>query len=205
MPSGVFITCSNSVCNVNILNMEQERVCPWWLGYTLILPMRKLQHDPQKILAPHVNLGMTVMDYGCAMGYFSIPLARMTGTGAKVYCVDIQAKMLARLRKRAVKYGVADIIVPLQVGKDYHAADLQGKLDFALLFAVVHEVPDKAALFADMFAMLKPGGRILFVEPQNHVTAEEFRKSIAIARDAGFKELDEKPLKKGLAVLLVRK
>ena len=205
MPSRDFITCSNSVCNVIILNMEQEHVCPWWLGYTLILPIRRLQHDPQKILAPHVKPGMIVMDYGCAMGYFSIPLARRTGSGGKVYCVDIQEKMLAKLKKRAVKLAVADIIVPLQVGKDYRTADLQGKLDFALLFAVVHEVPDKAALFADMFAMLKPGGRILFVEPQNHVTAEEFRKSIAIARDTGLKELDEKPLKKGLAVLLVRK
>jgi 2-polyprenyl-3-methyl-5-hydroxy-6-metoxy-1,4-benzoquinol methylase len=180
----------------------ENHVCPWWLGYTFILPIRKYQHDPKKILAPHIKKGMTVMDYGCAMGYFSIPLAQMTGAEGKVYCVDIQDKMLARLQKRAEKYGVSDIIMPMLVGKDYKAGDLHEKLDFVLLFMVVHEVPDKASLFNDLFSMLKPGGKILFFEPKGHVSPDDFTNSINIALNAGFKMMIDKPLKKGLSVFL---
>ena len=184
--------------------MEQKsnHVCPWWLGYTFILPIRKYQHNPQKILGSHIKEGMTVMDYGCAMGYFSIPLAQMTGTEGRVYCVDIQDKMLEKLQKRAVKYDVSSIISTLQVGKSYNAADLHDKLDFALLFAVVHEVPNKTDLFIDMFAMLKPGGKVLFAEPMGHVKPDDFEKSLQLAKNAGIYFIRRKTYEKRLVCFL---
>lgn len=144
------------------------------------------------------------MDYGSAMGYFSIPLAKMTGTTGRVYCVDIQEKMLSNLKRRAVKFGVSGVITPLQVGVDYQPVDLQDKLDFMLLFAVVHEVPDQAGLFRDAFHMLRSGGKIVFAEPKGHVSPEAFQDSIKIALDTGFVLSDEKPMKKGFAVVLLR-
>jgi len=131
-------------------------------------------------------------------------LAKMTGPRGTVYCVDIQDKMLAKLQQRANKYDVSNIIKPLQIGKDYHVNDLHGKLDFVLLFAVVHEVPDKTELFNNIFAMLKPGGKIVFAEPKGHVSPDDFEKSIAIARTAGFRTLTKNPMAKGLSVFLVR-
>jgi 2-polyprenyl-3-methyl-5-hydroxy-6-metoxy-1,4-benzoquinol methylase len=184
--------------------MGNNRICPWWLGYTFLIPLRKYQHDPYKILGSHIKQGMTVMDYGCAMGYFSIPLAKMTGSTGKVYCVDIQEKMLVKLKKRAVRHGVSPIIKTLQVGKNYNPVELKDKLDFVLLFMVAHEVPDQATLFNDLFAMLKPGGKILFFEPQGHVKPEAFEKSIQLAKATGFKVPEEKPIKKGLGAFLVK-
>ncbi|QTA83790.1 SAM-dependent methyltransferase domain-containing protein [Desulfonema limicola] len=61
-----------------------KRVCPIWIGYLLLNPIIKLYQNPEKILSPYVSEGMTVLDMGCAMGYFSLPLARMVGTGGKV-------------------------------------------------------------------------------------------------------------------------
>ncbi len=184
--------------------MENQLICPWWLGYTFILPIRKYQHDPGKILGPHIKAGMQVMDYGCAMGYFSIPLAQMTGPQGRVYCVDIQKKMLNQLKKRAVKYGVSDIIVPLQVGIDYYPVSLSERLDFVLLFAVVHEVSDKIRLFDDIYMMLRPGGKVLFAEPKGHVSLNDFKKTINIALNAGLKPTNEKPMRKGLSAFLVK-
>lgn len=182
--------------------MEKQHVCPWWLGYSFILPIRKYQHDPQKILAPHVEQGMKVMDYGTAMGYFSIPLAQMVGEKGMVFCVDIQKKMLQHLEKRAIKYNVRKNIKTLLVGENYNPKELANQLDFVLLFAVVHEVPDKEALFSNIYSMLKPGGKALFAEPKGHVSPEDFEKSSLIAQKAGFSVMDEKPMKKGLNVLL---
>jgi 2-polyprenyl-3-methyl-5-hydroxy-6-metoxy-1,4-benzoquinol methylase len=184
--------------------MENHRVCPWWLGYTFLIPIRKYQHDPYKIVGPHIKQGMTVMDYGCAMGYFSIPLAKMTGSTGKVFCVDIQEKMLVKLKKRAIRHGVSPVIKTLQVGINFNPAELKNKLDFVLLFMVAHEVPDQATLFNELFAMLKSGGKILFFEPQGHVKPEDFEKSIQLAKAAGFKIPKEKPIKKGLGAFLVK-
>ena len=190
--------------NQEQMNASKNHICPVWLGYTFILPLRKFQHDPYKILSPYVKEGMNIMDYGCAMGWFSIPMAKMTGTNGKVYCVDIQEKMLLKLQKRAVKYEVSCIIKTLLVGKGFNPEELTGRLDLILLFAVVHEVPDKQKLFYDLHKMLKVGGRVFFVEPKGHVNPEEFERSVDMARDAGLKPLPEKPMKRGLCKLLVK-
>ncbi|MCE5345022.1 MAG: class I SAM-dependent methyltransferase [Bacteroidales bacterium] len=186
------------------MKTSSNSVCPVWLGYTFLIPIRKFQHDPQKILSPYVKEGMSVMDYGCAMGWFSIPLAKMTGSHGKVYCVDIQAKMLENLNKRAVKFNVDNVIQTIQVGKDYNPDELIDRLDFILLFAVVHEVPDKQQLFNDLHKMLKKGGMILFAEPKGHVSPKDFEESINMALKEGLKPLPERPVERGLSKLLIK-
>ncbi|NSW94609.1 MAG: class I SAM-dependent methyltransferase [Bacteroidales bacterium] len=184
--------------------MEKQRLCPVWVAYTFLLPVRKLQHDPEKILRPYVKKGMKVMDYGCAMGYFSIPLARMTGPEGIVYCVDIQAKMIEKLEKRAVRFNVDNIVKLLLVNKNYNPADFKGQLDFILLFNVVHEVEDKKQLFTDLESMLKKGGKILFSEPKWHVKQSDFEKSLILAQESGLKLTGEKPVKNGISMILIK-
>ncbi|MDA3879713.1 MAG: class I SAM-dependent methyltransferase [Prolixibacteraceae bacterium] len=182
----------------------QQRVCPWWLGYTFINPLRKYQHNPDKILAPHIKPGMQVLDYGCGMGYFSLHMARMVGENGKVYCVDIQPKMLKNLERRTRKAGYTDIVSSILVGENYEPQKLKNQIDFALLFAVVHEVPNQQKLFNEVYAMLKPGGKVLFAEPPGHVKPTEFEISVAKALNAGFTISEEKPSQKKLAVLFAK-
>lgn len=174
------------------------------MGYTLLIPFRKYQHDPNKILGPHIKQGMTVLDYGSAMGYFSIPMAKMTGQHGKVYCVDIQEKMLEKLQKRAKNHLVEKVIKPLLVNKNFVPAELREMFDFILLFMVAHEVHDQKQLFIDLYSMAKSGTKVLFAEPKGHVSNTSFEKSIQLAQTAGFRISEEKPLKYGLSVFLLK-
>jgi len=77
---------------------------------------------------------MMVLDVGSAMGYFSLPMARMVGPGGKVVCVDVQPKMLQVLRRRAAAAGLAEQIETHVSSED--AIGLQGRdarFDFASL------------------------------------------------------------------------
>ena len=65
-------------------------VCPWWAGYFIDNPLRRLLHSPEAILGRHLRTGMTAMDLGCGMGLFSIAMARMVGDQGCVIAVDIQ-------------------------------------------------------------------------------------------------------------------
>lgn len=49
---------------------------------------------------------MTVLDVGCGVGWFSIPMARMAGDRGRVIAVDLQQQMLDMLRRRAAAAGV---------------------------------------------------------------------------------------------------
>ena len=124
------------------------KVCPAWLGYLLASPLRKLFQNPEKILGPYVKAGMMVLDMGCAMGFFSLPLARMVGKEGIVVCVDIQEKMIRSLRKKALKARVADRIITRVCDQNSLGLnEFDNKIDFILAFAVVHEVPDVLGFF----------------------------------------------------------
>lgn len=187
--------------------MSKLHVCPWWLGFFLVTPLRKCAHDPEKILDGYIKPGMKVIDYGCANGYFSLPMARMVGENGKVVGFDIQEKMIGKLLSRAEKAGLQKQIEGRLVTMPNAFNGMQETVDFALLFAVAHEVPDRAQLFKNISAMLKPGAKLLFAEPKGHVSKSDFEHSLLMAARAGLVVVTPNVLgnKPGISALLEKK
>lgn len=182
-----------------------HRVCPWWIGYMLLNPLRRWGQNPGKVLGPHVTSGMTVLDVGCAMGFFTLELARLVGAEGRVVAVDLQDRMLRTLAKRAARRGVVDRIEPRRCGaNDLGIADLAGTVDFALAFAVAHEVPDQAGFLGQIHRALRPGGTLLLSEPVGHIDEQEFRHTVSAAEGAGFDIVDRPTIRRSRSVLLRR-
>lgn len=165
----------------------KPHVCPVWVGYLMSSPIRKLQQNPYKILGPYITPGMNILELGPAMGYFSIPMAKMTGKTGKVYCVDIQENMLDKLNKRSQRKGVYSIIDTILSDRDsFNIHDLQGSIDFTLLAYMVHEVPDQARLFREVALAMETNAKVLLIEPKMHVKENDWRESLRIASENGF-------------------
>jgi len=163
-----------------------HRVCPWWMGPLLLNPLRRWTVKPEKLLAPYIRDGMTVLEPGPGMGFLTLPLAELVGLHGKVIAVDIQAKMLENLKLRADRAGYAGRIqTRLAVPDSLQIPDLIGSIDFALAFAMVHETPSADRFFREVTAALKPGAAALLVEPSGHVRNEQFDAEIAAAQAAG--------------------
>lgn len=159
-------------------------VCPWWFSFFLDNLLRPRFHDPEKILSPYVKEGNVAADIGCGPGYFSPTMARLVGESGRVVCIDLQRKMLDRARWNAERAGMANRMEFRQCSSD--SLMLSEKLDFALTFWMVHEVPDPESFFRQIYDALKPGGRYLLVEPKMHVTRAKFERQCAIAGAVGF-------------------
>ena len=164
-----------------------KHVCPWWLAYAFDNPLRRLFHRPEEMFAPYLKEGMTAIDLGCGMGYFSISMARMVGESGKVLSVDLQQQMLDTLMQRATKAGVASRITPLLC--DASTICHHDEVDFALAFWMAHETPDQFNFLKQVQAILKKSGKLLLAEPKLHVTGDEFQKTLRIAHEAGLKHL----------------
>jgi ubiquinone/menaquinone biosynthesis C-methylase UbiE len=160
--------------------LKNYHVCPWWMAYTFDNPLRRLFHKPGKMLAPYVQKGMTVMDVGCGMGYFSIAMAKMVGDNGRVIAVDLQQKMLNITLKRARRAGVARRIQP-------HLCEpgdigLNGRVDFVLTFWMIHEVQNRKEFFSQLNSILVPNGKLLIAEPKMHVTTARFQEILDTAQ-----------------------
>jgi len=183
-----------------------DHLCPVWVGHLLACPARKLLQNPRKILGPYVEEGMTVLDVGCAMGFFSLPAAELVGAEGKVVCVDLQEKMLRSLGRRARKAGLAERIEARLCRRDsLDLGDLAQTIDLGLLFAVVHEVPEPARLFSQIHEALKPTGKVLVAEPTGHVRRRDFEASVSMAEQSGFALLESLRVAQSHAVLLAKK
>lgn len=180
-----------------------HRVCPWWLGYLLASPLRRLLQDPETIMRPYVTEGMDVLDVGCGMGFFSLSLAKLVGETGMVFCIDLQEKMIEGLRRRARKAGLIERIDARVCSRaSIGVSDIAGMIDFAVLFALVHEVPDKEKLFSEVYSTLKQSATLLLSEPKAHVSRLEFEKTVSIAQGMGFEILRNLEIWRSRAVLL---
>lgn len=175
-------------------------VCPWWGGYFIDNRLRRWIHNPERILSPYVEAGMTVMDFGCGMGIFAIAMAKLVGDAGRVIAVDLQQKMLDVLLARAAKAGLDHRIRTHRCTQD--SIGLDEPLDFALAFYSAHEVPDLRRLLGEIHGLLRPHGRLLVVEPVGHVTAADFEKMVSIAEQIGFAAHDRPPVRLSRAVAL---
>jgi 2-polyprenyl-3-methyl-5-hydroxy-6-metoxy-1,4-benzoquinol methylase len=166
---------------------RENHIFPWWLGYLLLSPMRKLRDDPEAMLGPYLRPGMRMLDAGCAMGFFSLPMARMCGENARVVCVDVQGKMLEVLEKRARRAGLASRIeTRVCSSESLQIADLCGQVDFALAYAVLHEARDPERFLRDIHQALSADGLLFFGEPSGPVSPSEFEEEISFIKQMGF-------------------
>ena len=159
-------------------------VCPWWLAYTFDNSLRRMLDPVDEALSKWVKPGMTVLDFGCGFGHYSIGMAKLVGKSGKVVAVDLQDKMLEMMMKRAAKAGVADIIYPHK--SDPLRIGYTGKVDFAVSGHVLHEAPDLRESLREIFSLLKLGGGFYFTEPRMHVSDNFFSEELAAAEKIGF-------------------
>lgn len=159
-------------------------VCPVALSGSLDNRIRRWLQNPRKILAPYVREGMTVLDMGCGPGFFTIEMAEMVGRSGKVIAADMQEGMLRKVKD---KVAGTELDGRIQLHKcEEQRIGVTQTVDFVLLFYMVHEVPDKRHFFKEIHSLLKPGGKVLIVEPPVHVSKSAFEETVSIAADAGF-------------------
>lgn len=185
--------------------MAKHRVCPWWMGYLLTSPLRKLQHKPELILAPYIHAGMTVLEPGPGMGFFTLEIARLVGPQGRAVAVDVQPRMLEALKRRARKAGLLDridarVCSPVSMG----LGDLDTATDFVFACAVVHELPSAKAFFQEAARTMKSGAFLLLAEPAGHVSEAEFTDELNAATSNGL-SVAGRPSIKGFTAALLRK
>lgn len=167
---------------------NNNRVCPVELAGSLDNKLRRFLQNPQKVLRPYINEEMTILDFGCGPGFFTIEIAKMLSGGGKVIAADLQDGMLEKVRNK-IKGTQLEQIIRLHKCKS-DKIGIEEAVDFILAFYVIHEVPDKERLFNEFQSTLKPGGRILIIEPNFHVSKKAFKNMIGTMESSGLKVIE---------------
>ena len=155
------------------------------------------QRVPEIFGAMGVAPGAVVADIGAGYGFLTARLARAVGPTGRVFAVDIDDRAVERLRARVVADALTNVTVVKGDINDPHLA--AASLDAAVIVNAYHEMVDHQAILRGLRAALKPGGRLIIVEPmsdkRSKSTRDEQTKVHEIAaafveqeaREAGFR------------------
>jgi len=101
--------------------------------------------------------GETVVDLGSGAGIDCFLAANRVGPSGRVHGFDLTPEMIARARQNAAgKYAN----VSFEQAKIEHLPLAPGTADVAISNCVINLSPDKSKVFAEIFRVLRPGGRI---------------------------------------------
>jgi ubiquinone/menaquinone biosynthesis C-methylase UbiE len=149
---------------------------------------------------------MTVGEAGASYGYFTFKMSRRVGPTGTVFANDIDAGALALIRERAASEKVANIRAVL--GEVADPRFPRNDLDMVVVFDCLFEFSEQAAWVKNARRYLKPGGRLVIVDPdRSKMTSDHLlsRQQIqGFARDSGYRvvAVDDTFLKTHMIVVL---
>ena len=119
--------------------------------------------------------GENVVDVGSGGGFDCFIAAAQVGPGGQVTGVDMTAEMLAKSRQSAAALGLANVEFSDGLAEQLPVADAWA--DVVISNGVINLCADKRAVFAEIFRVLRPGGRLQFADIANGrpVPAEAMR------------------------------
>jgi trans-aconitate 2-methyltransferase len=101
--------------------------------------------------------GERVLDAGCGSGRVTEALAERLPNG-RVVALDASPAMLEEARRRLARFGDRVEFVRADLGQ---LLPIEGPVDAILSTATFHWVPDHDALFRNLAAVIRPGGRLV--------------------------------------------
>lgn len=125
-------------------------------------PARDAWQRPGEVLrAMELAPTMRVADVGAGTGYFAVRLARAVPAG-EVVASDIEPNMVQFVEERARREGLPNLRAVLATALESGLA--RESFDRILVVHVWHHVADRGALARDLYAALRPGGKLFIVD-----------------------------------------
>ncbi|HUI69854.1 MAG TPA: class I SAM-dependent methyltransferase [Spirochaetia bacterium] len=125
-----------------------------------------------------IQSGMTVIDFGCGPGRYTVPAAGMVGRRGTVFAVDVHPLALKMVGVRAAREGLRNV----QLIQSDSATGLDSQsVDIVLLYDALHDVEDRPAVLNELHRVLKPLGRISY---KDHTLRGE--RLLSLMRSNGF-------------------
>ena len=142
---------------------QGESPFPYQAAFLLNNPIRRTLLKPARIID---KLGLAgserVLELGPGPGYFSVEIASRL-TGGRLELFDLQPEMLEKARHQLERARLSNVGFTAGEASDGLPFP-DNTFDVAFLSAVIGEVPNKQACLRSLGQVLKPGGRLVFVE-----------------------------------------
>jgi ubiquinone/menaquinone biosynthesis C-methylase UbiE len=136
---------------------------PQFMASLIDNPFRRKIQPPDTTPARHgIEPGMTVLEVGPGNGTYTVATARRVGARGKVVTIDIEPKMIERVKRRAETESVDNI--EAKVADVYDLPFGDGTFDAIYMIAVIGEIPEPDKAMREFHRALSPSGTLALSE-----------------------------------------
>ena len=136
---------------------------PQWMANAIDNPLRRRIQPPDETAIRHgIDPGMRVLEVGPGNGTYTLAAARRIGPGGELVTIDIEPKMIERVRRKIVAEGVTNI--DARVADVYDLPFEDDSFDLIYMITVINEIPDIPRALLEFHRVLKPSGMLVFSE-----------------------------------------
>ena len=158
----------------------------WWWGSPA--GQKRAQRRGQLLTqGAQLKPGLRVLEVGCGTGLFTEMMAQ---SGASILAVDISPDLIELARKRVYPVGTVELAV-----MRFEDCDINEPFDAIVGSSVLHHLDIPLAL-RRMYELLKPGGMLVFAEP-NMLNPQIFlQRNIGFLRESVGESPDETAIRR---------
>ncbi len=143
------------------------------------MPFKKILDFFHPYVAKRTDLfgiapGMTVVDYGCGPGRYTVEIARLVGATGKVFAVDIKDIALKIVTQKATKLSLRNIETHL--AKGYQSGIADHVADMVVAIDMFFGIPDPQAFLAELARISKDSATLVI--DGGHISPKETRARI---------------------------
>ena len=159
---------------------------PQFLAHIIDNPFRRRIQPPGRTAIRHgIEPGMVVLEVGPGSGTYTIAAAHRVGENGSVITIDIEPKMVGRVKKRIEEEGIKN--VEAQVADVYELPFVERLFDVVYLIAVIGEIAAPERAMREFHRILSSSGTLVFSELLFDPDYPRARSLVRKANAAGFR------------------
>jgi ubiquinone/menaquinone biosynthesis C-methylase UbiE len=171
---------------VRIVRHFHKFPLPEFLADLFDNPLRQRFQPPYETAVRHgLGPGMMVLEVGPGNGTYTMGAARRVGAHGKLVTIDIEPKMVERVKGRAEAEGVENI--ESRVADVYGLPFEDGTFDVIYMIAVIGEIPEPVRAMREFYRVLAPSGMLAFSELLPDPDYQLASSVTRMAESAGFR------------------
>lgn len=154
--------------------------------------------DPKNIISQiDIPQGITVADFGCGSGFFSLAFAEIIGESGKVYSLDVLPSALESVASKAKLAGFSNII-PQRVNLEKEGGSKlpAESVEWVIMKDMLFQNKMKDMVLKEASRVLKSGGKLLAVEWNDQNAPVGPDKKIRISKEEMDKLAESQGFKK---------
>lgn len=152
--------------------------------------------DPESLIRQlNITAGVTVADFGCGSGYFSLAFAKAIGKEGRVIALDILPSALDAVASRARMAGLLNVSTKrANLEKEHGSGLADGSVDWVIIKDILFQNKDKGIILQEVSRVVRTGGHVLLMEwketdgsvgPELHLRISR-EDIVSLVQSAGF-------------------